>query len=153
MKKIVKNLMGIYTKYQEVLNYMIIGGLTTLTNIITKYILLFTIFDAKNPQELQITVIISWVVAVLFAYITNRIIVFKSKNSDILKEFISFIGARIVTLVVEMIFMYVFVTLLKLDTDLLVAILSIISQIFVIILNYILSKIFVFKTNKDKIKN
>lgn len=131
---------------KQIINYLIIGVLTTLVNIITKYALLFTIFDAKDPKQLQLVVIISWVVAVLFAYITNRKIVFKSKNSSVLKEFVKFIEARILTLIVEMLFMYIFVTLLKLDTDLLVAILSVISQFIVIVLNYIFSKIFVFKT-------
>jgi len=148
MKKLIEKLVKLYKKNEEVLNYLIIGGLTTLVNIATKYILLFTIFDAKNPKELQITVIISWIVAVLFAYITNRKIVFKSENKKILKEFINFIEARILTLLVEMLFMYIFVTLLKLNSDIEVAILSIISQIIVIILNYIFSKIFVFKNNK-----
>lgn len=146
MKNIINKSFEIYKKNEEVFNYLIIGVLTTLVNIITKYALLFTIFDAKNPTQLQIVVIISWIVAVLFAYVTNRKIVFKSKNSSVLKEFVKFIEARILTLIVEMLFMYIFVTLLKLDTDLLVAILSVISQFIVIALNYIFSKIFVFKT-------
>ena len=145
-----KKMLEIYKKYEEVINYLFIGGLTTLVNIICKYILLFTIFDAKNAFQLQVTVIISWIVAVLFAYVTNRKIVFKSNNKKIYKEFINFIEARIITLFVEMGFMYIFVTLLKLNTDMLVAILSIVAQILVIILNYILSKIFVF--NKKRIK-
>ena len=144
MKKLISRLLEIYKQKEEVWNYLIIGGLTTLVNIICKYLLLFTIFDAKNPQELQITVIISWIVAVLFAYVTNRKIVFKSNNNNVLKEFIKFIESRILTLFVEMAFMYIFVALLKLNTDLLVAILSIVVQIIVIVLNYIFSKLFVF---------
>lgn len=145
MRKLVNKVLKIYKRQEEVWNYLIIGGLTTLVNIITKYILLFTILDAKKPNELQISIIISWIVAVLFAYITNRKIVFKSKNSKIFKEFIGFIGSRVLTLIVEMLFMYVFVTLLKLDTSVMVAILSIVGQIIVIILNYVFSKLFVFK--------
>lgn len=148
MKNFINKIIKIYKKHEEVWNYLIIGALTTLVNIVCKYALLFTIFDAKNPKELQITVIISWIVAVLFAYITNRKIVFKSKNRSIFKEFINFIEARILTLLVEMLFMYIFVTLLKLNSDIEVAILSIMSQILVIILNYIFSKIFVFKKKK-----
>jgi len=140
-----KKIINLYKKHEEVLNYLIIGALTTLVNILTKYILLFTVYEASNPKELQITVIFSWITAVLFAYVTNRMFVFKSNNNNILKEFINFIEARILTLLAEMLFMYIFVTLLKLNTDVLVAILSIISQIIVIILNYVLSKIFVFK--------
>ena len=145
MNNIINDIIKIYKKNEEILNYLIIGGLTTLINIITKYMLLFTILDPKNPKELQIAVIISWIVAVLFAYIANRKIVFKSKNLSVVNEFIKFIVARILTLIIEMIFMHIFVTVLKLNTDFLVAILSIVSQIIVIILNYVFSKIFVFK--------
>ena len=141
----IKRLLNVYKKNEEILNYLIIGGLTTVVNILVKYILLFVFFDAKEPLELQIVVIISWVVAVLFAYITNRKIVFKSRNTSIISELVMFVEARILTLLVEMGFMYVFVTLFKFDSDLMVAILSIISQIIVIVLNYILSKRFVFK--------
>ena len=145
MKNLINKGITIYKKYEEVLNYLIIGVLTTLVNLICKYALLFTLFDAKNPTELQITVIISWVVAVLFAYVTNRKFVFKSSNDSILKEFIKFIEARILTLIVEMVLMYLFVTLLGLNTDLLVAIISVVVQVTVIVLNYIFSKLFVFK--------
>ena len=145
MNNFINDIIKIYKKNEEILNYLIIGGLTTLINIITKYMLLFTILDPKNPKELQIAVIISWIVAVLFAYIANRKIVFKSKNLSVVNEFIKFIVARILTLIIEMIFMHIFVTVLKLNTDFLVAILSIVSQIIVIILNYVFSKIFVFK--------
>ena len=141
----IKKLLMVYKKNEEVLNYLIIGGLTTVVNILVKYILLFVFFDPKDALELQIVVIISWVVAVLFAYITNRKIVFKSKNTSIISELVMFVEARILTLLVEMGFMYVFVTLLKFDSDLMVAILSIVSQVIVIVLNYILSKRFVFK--------
>ena len=102
MKNLINKSFEIYNKNEEVFNYLIIGVLTTLVNIITKYALLFTIFDAKNPTQLQIVVIISWIVAVLFAYVTNRKIVFKSKNSSVLKEFVKFIEATILTLIVEM---------------------------------------------------
>lgn len=145
MRNQINNFIKLYNKYEMILNYLIIGGLTTLVNLISKYILLFTIFDAKKTMELQMAVIISWIIAVAFAYVTNRKIVFKSKNTKVMKEFISFFNSRIITLIVEMIFMYIFVTIFKLNTDLLVAILSLISQLIVIVLNYIFSKIFVFK--------
>lgn len=138
-----------FKKNKEIVDYLIIGVLTVLVNIITKYILLFTIFDAKNSDELQFVIIISWVVAVLFAYATNRKVVFKSKNQNIIKEFIAFVESRILTLLIEMIFMYIFVTLLKFNTDLLVSIFTIVSQFIVIVLNYIFSKLFVFNKNRN----
>ena len=137
--------MGLYKKNEEVVLYLIMGVLATIVNISVKYALLFTILDAKNPVELQISVILSWIVAVLFAYTTNRKYVFKSKEDNILKEFSSFVTARIITLIMEMIIMWFFITFLKLDTKLWVAFITIVAQALVIIMNYIFSKLFIFK--------
>ena len=140
-----KTLLNLYKKYTEVINYLIFGILTTLVNLISKYILLFTIFDASNALQLQIAIIISWILAVLFAYFTNRKFVFDSKTKNKLKEFISFIIARLSTLFLEMVIMWFFVTLLKLNSDLYVIIFTLLSQFTVIVSNYLLSKLFVFK--------
>lgn len=141
----IDKIIKIYKKYEEVLNYLIIGALTTLVNLITKYLLLFTILDAKNAKELQLSIIISWIVAVIFAYITNRKIVFKSKSNNFISEFIKFIEARVATLIVEMVYMWIFVTALKLNTELWVLFWTASCQLLIIILNYIFSKLFVFK--------
>lgn len=145
MKKIIE----LYKKYEEIINYLIIGVLTTIVNLVVKYALLFTILNASNPMQLQIAVIISWVIACIFAYITNRKIVFKSKSNKILKEFISFVFARIFTLLLEMLIMFIFVTSFKLNSDLWVIIWSIVAQVVVIVVNYILSKLVIFK-NKNR---
>lgn len=141
----IKKCLDIYKKNEEVINYLIIGGLTTLVNLIVKYALLFTILNPKDAFELQMAVIISWVVAVIFAYTTNRTIVFKSESKNILKEFASFVFARIITLIMEMIIMWFFITLLKLNTNMWVAVITIFAQALVIILNYVFSKLFIFK--------
>ena len=151
MKKILENVLELYKKYEEVINYLVMGALATFVNLAVKYALLFTILDAENATQLQIAVIVSWIVACLFAYFTNRIIVFKSKSKHIIKEFISFISARILTLGMEMLIMFIFVTLLKLNSDLWVVIWSIVSQIVVIVANYVFSKLFIFK--KENIKD
>ena len=149
MKKLYNKCMSIYKKNEEVFNYLIIGFLTTVVNLVTKYLLLFTIFDASNSTQLQATVIISWIVAVLFAYVTNRKIVFKSKAQNITKELIKFIEARLATLAIEMVYMWFFVTFLKLDSNKFVIIWTVSCQILVIVLNYIFSKLFVFKKKKE----
>lgn len=141
----IKKCINIYKEKEEVFNYLIMGVLSTIINIGVKWALLFTILNVKNELELQIAIIISWIAAVLFAYISNRKIVFKSKEKNILKEFSSFISARIFTLIIEMIITWFFVNLLKLNTDLLVMIITIIAQAIVIILNYFFSKLFIFK--------
>ena len=141
----IKKIKELYIKYQEIINYLIFGILTTLVNLITKYILLFTILNPTNGFQLQIAIIISWIAGVLFAYFTNRKFVFESKNENKLKEFISFVVARIATLLLEMFIMWFFVTLLKLNSDLYVVIFTLVAQVAVVIGNYIFSKLFVFK--------
>lgn len=141
MKKIIE----LYKKYEEVINYLIMGGLTTIVSLVTKYLLLFTILDAEDAIELQIAVIISWIIACLFAYFTNRIFVFKSKSEKIVKEIISFFTARLITLGMEMLIMFIFVTLLKLNSDLWVIVWTLVAQVVVIVANYVFSKLFVFK--------
>lgn len=140
-----KKIISLYKKYEEIINYLIVGVLTTVVSLVVKWGLLFTILDAKNAFQLQLAVIISWIAAVIFAYVTNRIFVFKSKSKKILKEIISFFGARLLTLGLEMAIMWFFVTLLKLDSDTWVLIWTIVAQVLVIIFNYILSKLFVFR--------
>lgn len=142
-----KNILALYEKYKEIINYLIFGGLTTVVSLATKYLLLFTIFDAANSIQLQTSVIISWIAAVLFAYFTNRKFVFESTNKNKFKEFISFIMARLSTLLLEMLIMWFFVTLLKLNSDLYVIIFTIVTQVAIVIANYIFSKLFVFKKN------
>lgn len=141
---------GIYHKNEEVWNYLIVGFLTTIVSLATKWGLLFTIFNPDNPLQLQIAIIISWIVAVLFAYITNRIYVFKSKNKEIFKELIDFLGARVLTLLMEMFIMWFFVTFLKLNSDMWVFVFTIATQILITIGNYIFSKLFVFKRLDEK---
>ncbi len=139
----------LFFKYREVISYLFFGVLTTVVNLAVKYVLLFTVLDASNAFELQVAVIISWIVACLFAYITNRKYVFESKSKQILKEVVSFFTARIITLGMEMLIMFIFVTTLKLNSDLWVVIWSAVSQAVVIIANYIFSKLIIFK-NKEK---
>ncbi len=143
----------LYKKYEEIINYLIIGVLTTIVNLAVKYALLFTVLNASDATQLQIAVVISWIVACLFAYITNRKIVFKSKSTKILKEFIAFVSARLFTLILEMLIMFIFVTLLKLNSNLWVVIWSIVAQVVVIVVNYILSKLVIFKKEKKDEEN
>lgn len=140
-----KKISELYKKHNEIINYLIVGILTTIVSLITKWGLLFTILDASIAIELQVAVIISWIIAVIFAYITNRIFVFKSKNKNIIKEIISFFSSRLITLGMEMIIMWFFVTLLKLSSDTWVLIWTLVVQVIVTIANYIFSKLLVFK--------
>ncbi len=135
----------LYTKYKEVINYLIFGVLTTVVSLATKYLLLFTILDAENGVQLQIAVIISWIVACTFAYITNRIWVFESKSKEVIKEAIKFYASRLATLGLEMLIMFIFVTALGLNTRMWVIVWTIFAQVVIVIGNYVLSKLIVFK--------
>jgi putative flippase GtrA len=143
-------LLKLYKEHREIANYLIVGGLTTIVSLVVKYALLFTILDATNGVQLQIAVIISWIISVAFAYWANRKYVFESKSKDYLKEIGLFVSSRISTLLLDMFIMWFFVTLLKLDTQVWVIIWTIVSQVLVIILNYILSKFIVFKKKSLK---
>ena len=149
MRKLQK-IIELYKKYEEIVNYLIFGVLTTVVSLATKYLLLFTILDAKNSIQLQIAVIVSWITACTFAYVTNRIWVFKSKSKNILKEAISFFAARLATLGLEMLIMFVFVTALGLNSNLWVIVWTLVSQVIIIIGNYVLSKLLVFKKEKKE---
>ena len=142
----------LYLKYKEIVNYLIFGVLTTVVSLAVKYLLLFTILDARDAFQLQLAIIISWIAACMFAYITNRKWVFESKSDEIIKEITKFFVARLSTLGLEMLIMFIFVTVLGLNSDIWVIIWTLVSQIAIIIGNYILSKLIVFKNKKKEDK-
>ncbi len=139
-----KKIWELYKKYEEIINYLIVGGLTTVVSLIVYYGCVLIFLDPKNAFELQIANVISWIISVAFAYVTNRIFVFKSKNKNYFKEIASFVGARIATLFMDMLTMFLLVTVLNGNDK----IAKIISQIIVIVANYVFSKLFVFKKSK-----
>lgn len=136
-----KKIIDLYKKYEEVINYLIFGVLGTILSLAVYFVCVHTFLDAKIGWQLQTANIISWIVAIIFAYVTNRIFVFKSKSKSYVKEMISFLIARIITLLMDMGIMFLFVTVLNQDDT----IFKFVSQAVVIISNYIFSKLIVFK--------
>lgn len=136
-----KELIDIYKKYKEVINYLIVGIMTTVVSLLVYYVSVIFVLDPNRPLELQIANIVSWVAAVSFSYGTNRRYVFFSNNTNCVKEAITFFSARVTTLLMDMVIMFFLVTILKLNDK----IAKIIVQFFVTVANYILSKYFVFK--------
>lgn len=127
-----------YKKYKQQINYLIFGGLTTLINIVT-YIVFYDILALSN----LFSNIMAWIFSVLFAYVTNKLWVFESKTngfSALLKELSSFVGCRLATGVLDIVIMYVGVDILLLSGTLM----KLFSNVIVIILNYVLSKILIF---------
>lgn len=137
----IKKAVEIYRKYKEIINYLIVGGCTTLVSLGAYYGLVFTVLDPKNPVKLQVANIISWIAAVTFAYFTNRIFVFESKNMNMVREAGSFFLSRVSTLLMDMGIMFAAVTLLGMNDK----IAKLIVQVIVTIANYVISKFFVFQ--------
>ena len=123
----------------EIFIYLFFGGLTTVVNIVT-FTVSYQIFNLSWP----ISKTISWIFSVLFAFVTNKVWVFQTKSEnfkELIWEFSKFIFARVVSFGMDMATMYIFIDLL--NTGNLVA--KIITQIVVVVANYIFSKVFIFK--------
>lgn len=134
-----------YYKFEETVNYLFFGGLAFLVNMVAYYLAARVLGVTNDKVDLVLLATgFAWVVAVLFAFWTNRCFVFKSKARGIeavSKEFFTFVGARVVTGLLEMLIMYLMVDLMNVHNF----IAKIICNIIVIISNYIFSKLWVFK--------
>ena len=149
---------------KEIVSYVFFGVMTTIVNLAVFYLTkqLFAaigwngVFNSIVPEDSKIVELfsggseyldanlIAWVAGVIFAFVTNKLFVFESKSwkpSVAGKEFTGFVGARVFSLVVEMLGMFVMVTLLVWNE--LVA--KLIVGVIVIIMNYIFSKLLIFK--------
>ena len=135
----------IYIKYKEIINYLIFGAATTAVNFIVYYLFKFIGTEKSYANA------IAWVVAVIFAYITNRKYVFESKEKDrkgIIKELVSFVSCRGISGIIDIALFAILVDGLKMND----AIVKIFLQILVIVLNYIFSKLIIFKKKKGEVE-
>lgn len=134
-------------KYREIILYLIFGGLTTLVNYAALWLfydlLRIRVLDALGANAL------AWVVAVLFAFVTNKLYVFESKATDkatLTRESASFFISRLVSLGVESAVIYIGVTLLEGNLWMV----KIAASVLVVVLNYVFSKLIIFrKKNRD----
>lgn len=140
------------TKNREVITYLFFGGLTTLVNIAAYWIL-----DHAGLKTEPATVIAT-ALSILFAYFTNRRWVFESRarGRAAWKEFGSFIGCRLVTLVLDVIIMSVGVETLgprliaPEQMDLWKLFVKVLANIIVILVNYVFSKLVVFRSGAPR---
>lgn len=135
----IEKIKALCIKYKEVLLYLIFGGLTTVVSLVSFWVCTY-------PLHINVLIsnVISWICAVSFAYVTNAKWVFEAKPAsagEALKQCVSFFAGRLATLGVEEAILFVFVTLLH-GNEMLV---KVIAQIVVVVLNYVVSKLFVFK--------
>ena len=132
-----------YEKYKEVIKYLIFGVLTTVVNFVAYYLFIY-LFKTSEGMYGLVSNILANVVAILFAYFTNRNFVFESKSvgfKAITREIFSFFVCRIFSMVIDALIYFVGCTLLKMPDF----IVKFIGQVVVIILNYVFSKLIVFK--------
>lgn len=122
---------------REMISYLFFGVCTTAVNYIAYFV-------CKRTVSYTVANAIAWLVAVLFAYVTNKIWVFESKTfglRQLLQELGAFAGGRILSGVFEMVFLIAAVEWIGMNDSLA----KIIGGVGVVILNYIISKLFVFK--------
>lgn len=142
MRKIYLKCKQLYMKHKEVINYLIFGFLSFVVSMATYYL-------ARICFDYVISNIISWIIAVIFSYVTNKLFVFESKiegKRKLVKEFVTFILSRIFTLVLETLILYMMVDLMNMNDRMV----KVIAQIIVILMNYILSKLIIFKKKKTE---
>lgn len=137
-----KEIKALFVKYYDIISYLFFGGLTTVVNYLVY-------LPCYNHLHLSATVsnVIAWVVAVIFAYLTNKPFVFRSHDwsmKTVLPEFGKFLGCRIGSGAAETLIILLTVDVLSWNGN----IMKIITSVLVIILNYIGSKLFVFKKEK-----
>lgn len=137
-----EKILGLLKQNRMLISYGIFGVLTTLINIGV-----YTVSYNKLGISNVVSNIIAWIAGVLFAFITNKIWVFESKSLDLqvlLREFMSFVGCRLVTGVMDLAIMYVSVDIMDWNSTAM----KCISNVLVIILNYIFSKLVIFRKEK-----
>lgn len=128
-------------KYEEIIAYLIVGVLTTIVSWGACFVAEMFLDPNETVQNAIINTI-GWVAGVVFGYFTNRRFVFKSTNPEMLKEFIAFAGGRVSTWILDNVIMFVTVNIICMNYWIAKIF---ISSVLVMIANYVLSKLFVFK--------
>ncbi|KAF1306217.1 GtrA family protein [Candidatus Enterococcus willemsii] len=124
---------------KEVFLYIFFGGLTTVVNFVVYFI-------ARDllKTDLIVSNTLSWIAAVLFAFITNKIWVFQSKTQGIIElliELLKFVFYRLLSFGIDMGCMLLFINVMHLGDFLS----KLFTQVFIVIANYVFSKLFIFK--------
>ena len=131
-------ILDLYYRYREIIDYIFFGGLTTLVNIVV-----FFIFDTLLSWPYLIANAIAIILSILFAYVTNKLFVFKTSSNNLqenIYEFIKFIGFRLLSGLADMLSMWVLVDLIFVNTN----VAKLFTQFIVVVLNYVFSKFFIF---------
>ena len=135
-----RRLKWLFTKYKEIILYLVFGVGTTAVDFIVSY--------ALYPTNMNIHAVhtISWISAVAFAYITNRIFVFESQThgKSIILEIIKFAGSRVATFLIQESIVFLLFDVMHFSEY----VVKIPATILVVILNYVFSRVIVFRGRK-----
>lgn len=126
-----------------ILMYLVMGGITTFINIFS-----FWLFESVIGWNYTLANIIAWIFSVLFAYISNKLYVFESQHSsasELVNEILSFFGFRVLSLGIDLVVMWLCISILNINPLLS----KVFANIFVLILNYLFSKFFIFNNKKN----
>ncbi len=139
-----EKIIALFKKYKEQILYLVFGVLTTFVDIVVFSLLTHTLLRGGGRVEEIASNVIAWVAAVAFAYVTNRIFVFESRDTRVPLELLKFTGSRALTLLIDTLIILLFTAALSLNADLA----NIVANVIVIVLNYVISKAFVFRAHK-----
>ena len=145
----IEKIKALCVKHREILVYLIVGGLTTLVSWTAKFLWNFAFYaGTASPTGLQNTIlsVVENAAGIAFAYPTNRRWVFQSKNPNILAEASSFVGSRLVTMLLGWLLNLLLTNVLGVH----MMISTVVSSIFVVVGNYVISKLLVFRKKKDE---
>lgn len=142
-----KKIINLFRKFREIIVYLIVGVMTTIVSWGVMFLVNFIFFGNTSfptPEQNLILSIVNWSAGIAFAYPTNRVFVFRSKDPHIFTELVKFVASRISTLILDIVVRQI---LGLMGVDVYVA--TIISAVLVVIGNYVFSKLMVFgKKNK-----
>ncbi len=141
-----KKIWDLYKKHREVISYLFWGGVAFILSMV-----LFWVFNSKLGMGEVLANTIDWIIVVIFAFFTNKLFVFRSKAGSAAglgKEFVAFILARLFTLLLEDAIIWLGCKKMGFDSELGSLIVKLIGQFVVIVANYILSKLWIFRKPK-----
>ena len=146
----IKKIKAFVKEHKEGVLYLVFGALTTLVSILS-----FALFNALlGDERYLISNLISWVIAVVFAFFTNKHLVFASRSNDkktLLSEGGKFLGARVISLGLEELILWIMLDLFGMESLLLLGIVTgeiiakTVATVVVVVVNYFLSKFIIFK--------
>lgn len=142
----VRTIKGLYLQYKEVINYLVFGVLATIVNFVSYYL-----FAKILGVDEVISSGLSWFCSVLFAYITNKLFVFESKTKTIKAffiEMITFFGARVLSGILCDVGTFALMVKVFHINDVFS---KIVTQVMVVIVNYVFSKFFIFNNKNDEV--